>query len=473
MFILILLSTFWILYKGFHFLALFESKDYRFDRFQSSIYDRGFISQFYSYKISWPSRSPRNFMIISFHLLVTGGLFLYAFENIYIYNFLSYFFWLAPFVAFVIILTAVALTQIPVQIYRWGIVQTARLKIRNSKAIFIGVTGSYGKTSIAQHLHAIFAKKYAVTMTDARHTNDIGIAQAILRNLFDDTEIFIIEIGSYKKGEIKHAAHYIPLSYLIVTGIGNHRIDLFGSKENMYAEFTSLIPEIPSGKTVYLSSNVQPVKDASANIVTFGFSEHDNVHPTHYRFNQAYTEARIHYKKHAWNITTSLLGKHSLLNLLPVFALCVDIGMKPSDVQHEIKELKHEKGKFSIHRGMHKSVIIVDTQSSNRDGFLLKVDFLKNFSHRTKIIISNGIQELGVEKRSTYEQIIHKMNKNNIQLFTTDSFFKTVAKEGKINTFNDVSQLQKELHLSLDKGTVVLVEGQWPPSVIESLIVHK
>jgi len=473
MFILILLCTFWILYKGFHFISLFESKDYRFDRFQSGIYDRGFITQFYSYKISWPSRTPRNVMITSFHVLITGVLFLYAFEDIYIYNFLSYFFWLAPFAAFVIVLTGVALTQIPVQIYRWIIVQTAKLKLRNSKTVFIGVAGSYGKTAIVEQLHSIFAKKHAVTMTDSRYINDIGIARAILRNLSDDTEIFIIEIGSCKKGEINQAVHYIPFSYLIITGIGNHRLDLFGSKKNMNTEFTSLITQLPSDKIVYLNSEISVIGDVSTTIKTYGFSEKDDVSATHFSFNQAFTKARIHYKNQSWNIQTALLGRHSLQNLLPVFALCVDVGMRPSDVLHKIQNFKHEKNKFSIHRGTHKSVIISDLQESNLNGLLIKIDFLKHFSHKTKIIVSHGIQELGVEKRSSYKKILHEINKNNIQLYTTDDSFSSLSKHGSIMTFNDVLQLQKQLLLSVDKGTVVLVEGKWPPSLIEALIVHK
>ncbi len=454
-------------------MFLFEEKDYRLDRFQSGITDHGFISQFYSYKITLPSRTPRNFMILSFHVLVTGVLFLYAFEDVYIYNFLSYFFWLAPFISFIIILTAVILTQVPVQIYRWIIIQTARIKIRNSKTVFIGIVGSYGKTTIAHYLYDIFSEKYAVAMTDPRYTNDIGVARAILRSLSDDTDIFIVEVGSYKKGELEKATHYIPFSYLIITGIGNHRFDLFGSKENMHAEFTSLIPKLSADATIYMPSEIPPVKNTEANIVMFGFEQNNNIYPTQYFFSQTYTKARIHYKKYSWNITTALLGKHSLQNLLPVFALCTDYGMKSSELIHKINTLKHEKGFFSVHRGIHKSVVILDNQEPNHDALLYKLDFLKYFSHKRKCIVSTGLQELGVEKRSTYEQIIHKLNKNNFELYTTDPLFKELAKEERVFTFNDVSQLQKQLILSVDKGTVVLVEGKWPPSLIEALNVYK
>ena len=412
-------------------------------------------------------------MILSFHVLVTVVLFLYAFEDVYIYNFLSYFFWLAPFISFIIILTAVILTQIPVQIYRFIIIQTARLKIRNSKTIFIGIVGSYGKTTIAQYLYAMLSDTYAIAMTDPRYTNDIGIARAILRKLSDDTEIFIIEVSSFKKGELAKATHYIPFSYLIITGIGNHRFDLFGSKEKMHEEFTSLIPKLPADATVYLPSEIPKLKNADANIVTFGFEQKNDIYPTQYFFNQTYTKARIHYKKHSWNITTALLGKHSLQNLLPVFAICTDFDMKSSEIIHKISNFKHKKGFFSVHRGIHKSVVILDSQEPNFDALLSKLDFLRYFSQKRKYIICAGLQELGVEKRRTYEQIIHKLNKNNLELYTTDPIFKDLTKESRVITFNDVSQLQKQLILNVDKGTVVLVEGKWPPSLIEALNVHK
>ncbi|QQS43369.1 hypothetical protein IPM65_04380 [Candidatus Roizmanbacteria bacterium] len=421
MFIFILLCVFWVLYKGIHFLHVFEEKDYRLDRFQAGISDNGFISLFYTYKISLPSVTPRNFMILSFHFLVTGVLFLFAFEDVYVYNLLSYFFWLAPFMAFIIVLTAVVLTQIPVQIYRWVIIQTARLKMKNSKTVFIGIAGSYGKTAIANYLYRIFSKRYAVAMTDPRYTNDIGIARAILRNLSDDTEIFIVEIGTYKKGEIKNATYYIPFDYVILTGIGNHRFDLFGSKENMYEEFTSPLSKLSDNATVYMNAEI-PSPKTNARIVTYDFSEHADIHPSQYTFSQTYTKARIHYKKHSWNITTALLGKHSLQNILPVFALCIDLGIKPADVIHELQELKHDKGSFSVHRGLHKSVIIVDTQESNLNGLLLKLDFLKHFPQKRKCIVTPGIRELGGEKRGAYESLVDKIAKFNMELYTTDFF---------------------------------------------------
>lgn len=433
----------------------------------------GIVSLFYSYIISWPSYSAYNILLAAFHTVVTGILFLYAFEDIYIYNFLSYFFWIAPFAAFAIILTAVTLTQIPVQIYRWIIVQLAKNKIKNSKAVFIGVIGSYGKTSIAHYLYQVLSQKYTVTRSSPQSTNDIGIAQSILKDVSTETEICIIEVGSYEAGEIKRSAQYIPFSYLILTGIGNNRIDLFGTKNAMLNEYTSLVSDLHEKATIYVSSEISDIGKTKAHIVTYGFSEKDAIHPSHINMSHAFTKARIHYLQQSWNMTTALLGRHSLENLLPVFALCLDTGMKPSEILNRLRDLKHQKGSFSVHRGIHKSVIILDTCEPNLRGFLQKISFLNYFSHKTKIIITDGIHELGVEKRASYEEITNKAKKNNIQLYTTDLLFKDLKHDDSIHTFNDVSSLQKQLLLSVDKGTVVLIEGPWPPLLTEALLIHK
>ncbi len=477
MFSLVLLSCVWILYKGLHFIFLFQSKGYRINRVQAHIHDRGFLTLFYTFKIQIPSKTLRNILLASFHAIVTGIIFLYAFENVYVYNFLSNFFFLAPFVAFVIVLSGAVLTSIPVYLYRWIIIQLARWKIRKTKTKFIGISGSFGKSSVKEYLYVILSQKFRVAKTEDERTTDIGIALSILKNISPDIEYFIIEAESFGKGEMQSALNYIPFTYCILTGLGNTHLDLYGNKKYLIEEQIYLFRKLIETGKAYINQDAYDTDEPTFKILpsytTYGLSRKSEIYPNDFKTNHTYTTARIHYQRTSFHIQTTLLGKHSLQNLLPAIALSYDIGIHPTKIQQAINSIRHTKGRLSIHRGPAKSVIILDLINANVDGFIAAADIIKYFPQKTKIAVSCGIEELGVEKRDSYERIVHKLINNGIQLYTTDLLFRKIKKSPAVITFNDVSSLQKELLLKLEKGTVVLIEGEYPPSYIQELIKHK
>ena len=84
------------------------------------------------------------------------------------------------------------------------ILKKAKNKIKNFKnLIVIGITGSYGKTSTKEFLTTILSDQFNILSTKDNQNSEIGIAKTILDNLEKKHQIFIVEMGAYKKGGIK------------------------------------------------------------------------------------------------------------------------------------------------------------------------------------------------------------------------------------------------------------------------------
>ena len=83
-----------------------------------------------------------------------------------------------------------------------------------------------------------------------------GIALSINKNLNHDTDFFIVELGAYKKGEIKDAASYINFDKIVLTGLGNQHLDLYGSKENLILEESDPVTHLKQGRAAYVNSSV-------------------------------------------------------------------------------------------------------------------------------------------------------------------------------------------------------------------------
>ncbi len=474
MFTLILLSLVITFLKSLHFLYLFQIKEYRFDRFLSLVKEKSLQSLLYSFHLKYPAKTIRNGMIMLYILIVEGILLMATFEVPFLYYFLTFIVPFAPFLSLLFVSIGVYVTKFPVFLYRRWLMLRARMKVKDSKTVFIGITGSFGKTSVKEYVFHILSQQFKTGKTFENQNTDVGIALSILKNLQTETEYFVTEFGAYRTGEIKKASAYIPLQYVIVTGLGNQHLDLYGSRENLINEETYLLKKLSEHGKAYIQADMphkdRILKKIKAPYMFYGMDSSSEIRVKLIPTNSLSQKAEISYKDHIFTIETVLLGVHSIENLLPAIALGLDLGIKPQVIRKAIADLPQIPGKLSLHTGRKKALIINDAVNSNVEGFIAAIKTLKQIPRKQKIIVSQGIIELGVEKRSSYEKILEELHKADMLLFTTDQLFKELTKEDNVHIFNDVGNLQKKLLTSIDKHSAILIEGKFPKSFIEFVL---
>lgn len=475
MFTLILLSLLIIFLKSFHLLYLFQIKEYRFDRFLSYANEEGLAQIVYSLRLNAPARSFRNILIMIYISITLFLLFLASFEVPFIYYFFTFVVPFAPIVSLFLVAFGVFITKFPAMIHRKLLIFQAKLKVQHTNTKFIGITGSYGKTSVKEYLFHILSTQFKTAKTDENMNTDVGIAISILKHLKNDTEYFVTEFGAYKKDEIKKASSYIPLEYAILTGLGNQHIDLYGSRTNLIDEETYILSKVPKHGTVYLKSgdDIDSIKqNISAQKVMYGFQKYNDISAKIHNSDPFMQKATIQYRNNSFEIQTELLGEHSVENLLPAIAIALDLGMNSKDISEAIKRLKPLQGKLSVRSGHKKALVLDDGVNSNVNGFISAIHVLNSIPRKHKLIISQGIIELGVEKRQSYERVLRELYKTEIILYTTDDLFKQIDEKHKgeqVVTFNDVNTMIQEVLTSTDKQYVILIEGKFSKKVTDQL----
>ncbi|HXC06248.1 MAG TPA: Mur ligase family protein, partial [Bacteroidia bacterium] len=80
--------------------------------------------------------------------------------------------------------------------------QVAQLHRKQLKIPVIGITGSNGKTTTKELIHAVLSKKYKVLATAGNLNNHIGVPLTLLL-IQPQHEMAIIEMGANHMGEIK------------------------------------------------------------------------------------------------------------------------------------------------------------------------------------------------------------------------------------------------------------------------------
>lgn len=459
--------------KVLYFTYIFQIKEYRYDRIMSFFKETGFWKELYGIGIKRPAlKNPRNIMIVTSALLPLIILFLFLTEQPTWFGLLNFF--LAPITALVLVTILTALSSIPVYFYRQFLIFKAIFKVRRSQAVFIGITGSYGKSSVKEFLYHILSQKYTVAKTEKNMNTDVGISLSILKNLNNKTDYFIAEVGAYRKGEIKEAMSICRPKYGILTALGNQHIDLFGGKENLVQAKLELLRALPQEGRGYVNLDTledkKVVEKIAVPIEYFGFTDKADITAQNIHIADNKTRATIFYQNKTFEITTHLLGEHSIHNLLPCIALALEIGMSRGEIVKAIASLEQLEAKLSTHTGINDSVVLNDSNNSSVEGFITALKTLKKFPKQDTIIISRGIIELGSEKKKSYERIIKELEKTSIRFFTTDILFKELDKKEQVTMFRNEDSLLKGLLPQLTGKTMLLIEGKFPTAIIDQLI---
>lgn len=116
----------------------------------------------------------------------------------------------------------------------------------------IVITGSYGKTTFKEKLVFVLSQKYKVLKTPENINTRIGIANVILKKLNRNHQVFVVEAGAYKRGEIRKICELVKPDYGVITIFGVMHLERFGSVRNIREAKSELIPFISDKNKLFV-----------------------------------------------------------------------------------------------------------------------------------------------------------------------------------------------------------------------------
>src|SRR5438067_3158029 len=124
---------------------------------------------------------------------------------------------------------------------------TARVRAsRQQNTIFIGVTGSNGKTSTKEAAATVLSHKAPTLKTYASYNNEIGYPLTLLR-LEPQHRYAVLEMGAQWVGELAWLCETIARpNWSIITNIGAAHLEYFGSQERVIIAKSELVQALSS-----------------------------------------------------------------------------------------------------------------------------------------------------------------------------------------------------------------------------------
>lgn len=274
---------------------------------------------------------------------------------------------------------------------------TKKLKSMNNTSV-VGITGSYGKTSSKNILNDILNVKFTSFKTPKNFNTTNGLMVTINNYLDKFNDIFIAEMGAFKRGEIKELCDLVHPKYGILTRIGTAHLESFGSRENIQKGKFELIESLPSDGIGILNRDdeyqVSYKLKNDCKIVWIGIDNEADVTATNIKLSHTGTtfDCVIKGDKNKYTFTTKLLGKANVYNILAGIALGRELGMSMDELILGVKKVSPIEHRLELKKYGNIN-IIDDAYNSNPVGSKMAVEVLGMMPGK-KIIVTPGMIEL-------------------------------------------------------------------------------
>jgi UDP-N-acetylmuramoyl-tripeptide--D-alanyl-D-alanine ligase len=291
---------------------------------------------------------------------------------------------------------------------------------------FIAITGSNGKTTTKELIHAVLSTTFKTYTTEGNLNNHIGVPLTILKTR-NDAEMAVIEMGANHIGEIASYCEYTLPTHGLITNVGKAHLEGFGGEEGVRKGKGELIDylRIHNG-TMFRMNDYAYLHEMSKGIVpviTYGTTDSDitgNVVNSD-TFLQVGFSKGFH-----GEIKTALVGTYNLPNVLAAVAVGKFFGVSDEKIRLAIETYAPSNSRSQlVQKGS--NTIILDAYNANPSSMKAAIENFARAKSENKILVLGAMAELGEESINEHQTIINEISHNQWQhvLLVGGDFVKT------------------------------------------------
>ncbi|MBQ6388902.1 MAG: UDP-N-acetylmuramoyl-tripeptide--D-alanyl-D-alanine ligase [Mogibacterium sp.] len=282
-----------------------------------------------------------------------------------------------------------------------------RILSGNPDMTIIGVTGSYGKTSVKFFLQTLLQQKYSVLVTPESYNTPMGVVITIRKFMKPSHQIFVCEMGARYVGEIKEICDLVHPHHGLITSIGPQHLDTFGSLENIKKTKFELADELPEGAMIFLNGDNQYIEeylaenpgryDGKDKVFYYSEGTGEGYCAKDIRVSNLGTEFTVTAPNgESETFSMKLIGAHNVINVMGAIAVAHRLGISLSDLRIPVRRLRPVKHRMEMKENGNVT-IIDDAFNSNPIGSKAAVETLALFDG-TRILVTPGMVELGEDE---------------------------------------------------------------------------
>lgn len=315
------------------------------------------------------------------------------------------------------ILIAANVIMYPVEeSFRWYYLRSARHIFQSCPYLrVVAVTGSYGKTSTKEIIAHVLSSRYCVLKTPRSFNTVMGICKVIREQLKPEHEVFVVEMGAYKAGEIARLCKLTPPHIGVLTAVGPQHLERFKTVERVAeAKYELMTALPPDGIGVFNGDNAfcrqLAARPARFQTRLYGFQSSQHNALDVWAANVAVTARGTEFDvltadgDHV-HFVTKLLGEHNVSNILAAVAVGLASDLTLHEIAASVAQLEPVEHRLQRIDGPGGVTVIDDAYNSNPAGVRAALEVLGSFPGGRKILITPGMVELGDTEEREHRQM--------------------------------------------------------------------
>lgn len=340
------------------------------------------------------------------------------------------------------------------------------------KDLFVGVTGSVGKTTCVQAAAAVLSQKYKILTTKPNLDPVLNIPATLLK-INPSIKKVILEMGIEYKGEMDFYLSLIKPKTVIFTKVAYAHSEFLGGLNEILQEKGKLIDQLDEEGVAILNFDDANCKKLATrckgSVVYFGTDPNNcTIWAGNIRIENFQTIFELNLGVERVRVSYKLLGTHQVYPALAASALGVICNIPLTKIKLALEGIEPEEHRMQVLQGLNGSIILDDTYNSSPAAVEAAIDTLLEIPARRRVIVLGEMRELGKYSESLHRQIGQRIYKEKLDfVFLSTGEAQIIADEltslgfweERLEANLSPGQLVSKLLKTLGKGDVCLIKG--------------
>ncbi len=337
------------------------------------------------------------------------------------------------------------------------------------ETLVIGVTGSVGKTTTRDLIHAALASEFEGQRSHKNFNNLIGLPLSLL-DIEHQHEFAVLEMGASRPGDIRELAEIAIPEIGVVTAIGPAHLASFGSLDAIIQTKGELLECLPSTGFAVLPGDdpiLRQLADRAPCPVIF-VGEGDDNHLQATRVQASFEGLRFHADGVEFDVP--ICGRHHLTNVLCAIAIAREIGVRSESLVQGLSYFQPIEGRCNLKR-IGSWTVIDDTYNASPKSVAAACQMMRDLELPgigQRIVVLGDMMELGPAAADEHEQIGALVAQLGIELLLAcgshaDDIAHGAERAGmaphRIAAAPDLETAKAVLDCWLEPGDTLLVKG--------------
>jgi UDP-N-acetylmuramoyl-tripeptide--D-alanyl-D-alanine ligase len=324
---------------------------------------------------------------------------------------------------------------------------------------FIAITGSNGKTTTKELVHAVLSAHFITATTKGNLNNHIGVPLTLL-SVPDDAEMAVIEMGANHQKEIAGYCQIALPTHGLITNCGKAHLEGFGGVEGIRkgkGELYDFLRE--NDGTIFVNSDMTDLMGMSLGVrnrIFYGQSKGS--------FNAEMAEASplltVEISRLDWglhHLHTNLVGSYNLANIEAAICIGDHFGIPFPKIAQAIATYVPNNARSQLMTKGTNSIFL-DAYNANPSSMKVAIENFASQTHANKWLFLGAMMELGEESIQEHQALVELLQSLNLdQAILVGGDFGNIVQP--YSYFNNTSLASEWLTANKPEHALILIKG--------------